>query len=99
MASQELIYITGWSVWTGLRLIRRQEEVCYYQNYQYDGQRDDFELDQLVIIVIRSARSSCSAQANDLALDQHDHLVFDQHDKLTLPLISMIILPLISIMI
>ena len=27
VASKELIYITGWSVWTGLRLIRRQEEV------------------------------------------------------------------------
>ena len=27
MASQELIYITGWSIWTELKLIRRREEV------------------------------------------------------------------------
>ena len=27
VASQELIYITGWSVWTELKLIRRREEV------------------------------------------------------------------------
>jgi len=47
VASQELIYITGWSIWTDLKLIRRQEE----RDQLYGEERDlaDLTLGKLLI--------------------------------------------------